>query len=156
LIPIVLTILLSSVKFAMTFPIAVLQFRFGFLETILWTNLGGLAGIYFFAFLSGEMIQLWNRTFHTKAAIAAEKPNAKKIFTRRNRRIVLIKQRYGLIGIVAATPLLLSIPIGTFLVIRYYSNFRAKFIYLISANLFWSVVYTGFYTFCDGLLAGRK
>jgi len=149
LIPIILTILFSSVKFAMTFPLAVIKFRFGFLETVLWTNVGGLAGIYFFAFLSGQLMQWWNRAFRPNAG---HKKNGKKIFTGRNRRIVSIKKRYGLIGIAATTPLLLSIPIGTFLVVRYYRHARAKFIYLVSANLFWSVVYTGFYTFFNGFL----
>jgi len=49
MINILLTILFSSVKFAMTFPVAVMQFEFSFFETILWTNMGGILGIYFLA-----------------------------------------------------------------------------------------------------------
>ena len=52
MIQIILTILSSSVKFAMTFPLAIMQFKFNFVETILWTNVGGILGIYFFAYLS--------------------------------------------------------------------------------------------------------
>ncbi len=47
----------------MTFPLAVMQFKFNFSETILWTNVGGILGIYFFAFLSEKLIAWWNRTF---------------------------------------------------------------------------------------------
>lgn len=166
---ILLTILMSAVKFAMTFPVAVMQFRFDFLETILWTNVGGLIGIYFFARVSEVLIRWWNRTFRPHRASGDGNGNSrseelisaqgnsrrKRIFTRRNRRIVRIKQRYGLIGIAATTPLLLSIPVGTFLVVRYYRTVRAKFIYLASANLVWSVIYTSFYIFWDGILFNR-
>ncbi len=149
---IILTILSSSVKFAMTFPIAILQFNFNMLETILWTNIGGILGIYFFAFLSDKVIVWWNRIFRKKRMQARAVKKEKKIFTKKNRRIIRIKQRYGLIGIALSTPFLLSIPVGTFLTIRYYRSSRIKFVYLIGSNLIWSVIYTLFYTFWDGLL----
>lgn len=149
---IILTILSSSVKFAMTFPLVIMQFEFSFVETILWTNVGGIIGIYFFAFLSDKVIAWWNRTFRKKRMELKSRGEKKKIFTKKNRRIVRIKQRYGLFGIALSTPFLLSIPVGTFLVIRYYRSSRVKFAYLIGANLIWSVIYTLFYTFWDGLL----
>lgn len=152
---ILLTILLSAVKFGMTFPLAVMEFRFGFFETILWINIGGLAGIYFFAYLSKglnrwieSMVQRWKSR---DAAPAGEKNN-RKIFTRRNRRIVRIKQRYGLIGIAATTPLLLSIPVGVFLVVRYYPRNQLRYVCLIGSNLVWSFIYTSFYMFWKDLL----
>ena len=76
----------------------------------------------------------------------------KKIVTKKNRRIIRIKQRYGLIGIALSTPFLLSIPVGTFLVVRYYRASKFKFAYLIASNIVWSVIYTLFYTFWDGVL----
>ena len=150
---ILLTILFSSFKFAATFPLVILQFDFSFLETILWTNVGGIAGIYFFAFLSGKFIAWWKRTFKRSRRDSAKKEEHKKrIFTKKNRRIVRIKQQYGLIGIAVTTPLLLSIPVGVFLVVRYYRSSRSKFFYLIASNVFWSVIYTAFYMFWDVLL----
>jgi len=136
----------------MTFPLVIIQFKFSFIETILWTNIGGILGIYFFAFLSDKVIIWWNQTFRKKRKALKSKKKEKKTFTRKNRRIVRIKQRYGLIGIALSTPFLLSIPVGTFLVIRYYRSSRVKFAYLIGANLIWSVIYTLFYTFCEGVL----
>jgi hypothetical protein len=132
----------------MTFPLVIMQFEFSFVETILWTNVGGIVGIYFFAFLSGKLILWWNRTFNRPR-------RNKKVFTKRNRRIVRIKQQYGLVGIAVITPLLLSIPVGTFLVVRYYHSSRTKFLYLIASNLFWSVIYTVFLMFWDGLLFSK-
>lgn len=157
LVQIALTILFSSFKFAATFPLVILQFDFRFLETILWTNVGGLAGIYFFAFLSEKILAWWKRTFHrSNKHVGEAEQQEKKIFTRKNRRIVRIKQKYGLIGIALTTPLLLSIPVGVFLVVRYYNTSKNKFLYLIASNLLWSVIYTSFYMFWEGLLLKRS
>ena len=164
MVQIIITILFSSVKFAMAFPLVILQFEFSFVETILWTNVGGMLGIYSFAFLSDRVISLWNRIF--KKPRKEERPEknpgedyknvrAKKTFTKRNRRIVHIKQKYGLIGIAVATPFLLSIPVGAFLVVRFYRASQKGFLYLIASNLLWSVIYTGFYIFWDGLFFNR-
>jgi hypothetical protein len=136
----------------MTFPVAVLQFEFAFLETVLWTNVGGVLGIYFFAYLSGKLLAWWNRTFKKRHSISPENSyNGKKTFTKRNRRIVRIKQQYGLIGIALSTPIVLSIPLGTFLVVRYYRTSRSKFLYLIASNVIWSLIYAAFYLFWDKL-----
>ncbi|MFH0757305.1 MAG: hypothetical protein V2B15_08465 [Bacteroidota bacterium] len=155
MVQIILTILSSTVKFALTFPLAVMQFNFGFFETLLWTNVGGITGIYFFAFLSERVITWWNRMFRKKRLASGNKNREKKIFTKKNRRIIRIKQRYGLIGIAAATPFLLSIPVGTFLVVRYYRSSKIKFTCLITSVLVWSAVYTAFYMVWDGLLFKR-
>jgi len=156
LLQILLTILFSSFKFAATFPLVIIQFEFSFVETILWTNVGGIAGIYFFAFLSGKLLSWWKRAFRrSNRKILTDEQQVKKIFTRRNRRIVRIKQKYGLMGIALITPFLLSIPVGVFLVVRYYRTSKTKFLYLISANVIWSVIYTGFYMFWEDLLLKR-
>jgi hypothetical protein len=157
LIPILLTILFSSFKFAATFPLVIIQFEFSFLETILWTNVGGIAGVYFFAFLSGKLIVWWKRIFRrSNRKILEDEQQVKKIFTRRNRRIVRTKQKYGLIGIALITPFLLSIPVGVFLVVRYYHASKMRFLYLIASNLIWSLIYTGFYMFWEELLLKRS
>ena len=157
MVEILLTILFSSFKFAATFPLVILQFDLRFVETILWTNVGGIAGIYFFAFLSEKLLAWWKRTFRRSVRHRKkDEKKEKKIFTRKNRRIVRIKRKYGLIGIALTTPLLLSIPVGVFLVIRYYNTSKYKFLYLIASNLIWSVIYTSFYMFWDELLLKKS
>jgi hypothetical protein len=156
LVQILLTILFSAVKFAMTFPVAIIQFRFNFFETLLWTNVGGIVGIYFFAFLSDKLISWWNRTFrNSRKRIQQEQTSEKKVFTKKNRRIIRIKQQYGLIGIAVTTPFLLSIPVGTFLVVRYYHSVKSRFLYLIASNLLWSVIYAVFFLFWDDIIFKR-
>jgi len=149
---IILTIFFSTFKFAMTFPLAVIQFRFSFWETILWTNVGGLIGIYFFAYLSRRIMNWWRSLFWARRESRSDRGREKPWFTKKNRRIVRIKQKYGLPGIAFFTPLLLSIPVGVFLAVRYYRHSKVKFTYLCLANVFWSVIYTGFYMFGDTLL----
>ena len=145
---ILLTILSSSVKFAMTFPLVIMQFGFSFLETVLWTNVGGLLGIYFFAYISDWLIRWWRHTFRKNKPRKKEK----KVFSGKTRRMVRIKQNYGLPGIAFTTPLLLSIPVGTFLAVRYYRTSKWKLPLLIASNLLWSVLYTLFYMFWKDLL----
>ncbi len=145
--------LISSFRFAMTFPIAILEFGFGFFKTILWTNIGGIAGILFFTHFSKGIIILWKKRikprFFPDSFMWAKKN--KKLFSKRNRRIARIKQKYGLPGIAAATPFLLSIPVGAFIIARNFRTSNSKFIWLFASNLFWSVVYSGFYLFFYGL-----
>ena len=155
MIQILLTILSSSVKFALTFPIVILQFNFSFFETILWTNVGGILGFYFFAFLSEKLIRWWNHAVRKKRPTGNPGAKKKKTFTKKNRRIVRIKQSYGLIGIAMTTPVLLSIPLGSFLVVRYYRSSRSKYLYMIASILIWSIIYTLFYTFWEDLIFTR-
>jgi len=61
-----LVIFFSSVKFALTFPYAVYTCEFGFWETVLWTNIGGILGIVFFAYLSELILDTWSKLFNKK------------------------------------------------------------------------------------------
>jgi hypothetical protein len=156
MIEIIIAILLASVKYALTFPLAVYEFKFTFFETVLWLNVGGILGVYFFAYLWDWAIRLWekyfgNRLRSLKSAYKSKKD--KKVYTIRNRRIIRIKQRYGLKGIVITTPILLSIPIGVFLLVRYYRQNKFKFLYLIASNIIWSIIYTAFYMFWVGVFS---
>ncbi|MGC9341125.1 MAG: hypothetical protein ACP5E3_00340 [Bacteroidales bacterium] len=115
------------------------------------TNTGGLLGIFLFAFLSEQLNYFWRnfivRNFQKHFRSKPYQPRQKKIFTRRSRRIVGIKSKYGLAGIAFTTPVLLSIPVGAFLVVRYFGKQTNRFFYLAGANLIWSIIYVLFYEF---------
>jgi len=151
---ILVTVLLGTVKFGMTFPLAIIEFHFGFFETIFWLNLGGAIGIFFFAYLSEYLNKQWNRWMRNRRRKKrkTEPDGRKAIFTRRNRRIIRIKQKYGLAGIAFATPILFSIPIGVFLVIHYYHTTRYKLVWMLGSNIIWSFIYTSFYFFAYSLI----
>jgi hypothetical protein len=137
-----LIIILSSTwKFAATFPVAVYLFNMSFFETIFYTNLGGLIGIVAFTFFSKGLIHLWEGFVPGKR----QGKKQRKVFTKRNRRLVIMRTRYGLPGIVFLTPVLLSIPIGTFLITKYYGSSKKIFFYFLVSNVAWSLVYTLIY-----------
>jgi len=137
-----IVILSSTWKFAATFPVAIYLFKMSFLETILYTNIGGFLGAMFFIFISKSVIRLYD-TLMSQNRRNKKKP--KKIFTKKNRRLVIIRKKYGLPGIVFLTPVLLSIPVGSFLIVKYYGEVKKAFLYLMISNAAWSLVYTLIY-----------
>ena len=135
----ILIIFSSTWKFAATFPVAVYLFKMSFTETILYTNIGGFIGIIVSLFFSKGLILLWNKIFPGKTSSRVKQ---KKKFTKSNRRLVQIKTKYGMPGIAILTPVLLSIPLGTFLTAKYYGQRKTNYLLLAISQLGWSFVYT--------------
>lgn len=135
-------IFFCSWKFAATFPVAIYVMKMSFAETLIYTNIGGIMGTLFSLFLSDTLIKMWNNYKSRKASPDKKK---RKIFTKQNRRIVRLKSKYGLLGIVALSPVILSIPLGSFLIVRYYGNKRRNILWQIMGQILWSVIYTIFY-----------
>jgi hypothetical protein len=135
-------IISSTWKFAATFPVAIFLFNMSFFETILYTNIGGIIGIIVFAFVSKGLLKLID-------LIWPGKPNRqkrpKKIFTQRNRRLIFLKNRFGLPGIILLTPVLLSIPVGVLLITKYFGRREINYLYLFAGQFLWSIIYTIMY-----------
>jgi hypothetical protein len=160
-------ILLSSVKFVLGPPLAYLDPRYNlsFAETVLYCVTGGMLGVLAFTFFSQGLTLIWHWLKHQakrifrKPAIFSEpvadipgnievkydylsKGEKPKLFTRRNRRIVKIWRSYGLFGIAAITPIILSIPIGTLVANSLESNKKRILLYMFFSTLFWSICIT--------------
>ena len=132
-------IFFASWKFAAIFPVAIVAMKMSFAETMLYTNVGGILGVFFFTYFSKTLIYLADK-------ILSKKTQKKhKLFNKRNRRIVNIKAKYGLPGIVILSPILLSIPIGSFLIAKYYGAKPINLIYLVAGQIAWSLVYCFIY-----------
>ncbi|MEL7588971.1 MAG: hypothetical protein AAGU19_19835, partial [Prolixibacteraceae bacterium] len=56
--------------------------------------------------------------------------------------LVKLRKSYGLWGIVITTPVLLSIPLGAFLLKKYYSRQKNVLAYMMISILAWSLVFT--------------
>lgn len=139
-----LIIIVSSTwKFAATFPIAIYLFNMSFLETILYTNIGGIIGIVVFSLLSKGILKLWDAYWPQKLSYTRK---SRRVFTKRNRRLILFKNKYGLPGIILLTHVLLSIPLGVFLNMKYFGRRKINYLYLLLGQFGWSVIYTLFYT----------
>jgi hypothetical protein len=149
-------VIISGIKFLFA-PFISIGYGFNYFQTVIFTTLGGIAGLLFFYYLSKWMIRLYFRLCpvvisyfggeEAKKALQesqCRKPNRKK-FTRKNKTIVNIRNKYGLFGIILLTPVLLSIPIGAFLAQKYYSKRNNILVYLSLSVLMWSFFISSFY-----------
>lgn len=153
--------IISAVKFLVA-PLVSFSFGYNYLQTIIITTIGGIAGVFFFFYLSAFLLKIFRRYWskiknffskpklHSKT-ITVEKPKriikTKKYFSRKNKFIVMTKRKYGLWGIAALTPILLSIPLGTFLANKYYRNKKSVLVSLTISVLSWSIIISSFYLF---------
>jgi ABC-type tungstate transport system substrate-binding protein len=96
-----------------------------------------------FVFLSDTLVKNYKKRKEEKKEKQQTEVPSKK-FTRKNKLIVTIKKRFGIIGISLATPLLLSIPLGCFLAVRYFKNKQEIIAYMFGSILFWSVSIASF------------
>ncbi len=103
-------------------------YGYNLLEVTLYTALGGTIGLIGFMYFSKFVLYWYKRFF----------PKKRRKFTRMNRFIVRVRQRFGLYGIAFITPPLLSIPIGTLIASSIYSNKKRVFLFLFTSILFWS------------------
>lgn len=144
-----LSVFISSAIFfgKVGMPGALILFDFNFLKVFAVTVSGGFFGNVVFTFLSSALMKWWNQ-FKDKRF------EGKKIkhFTKANRRIIRIKNRFGLVGIAALTPILFSIPLGAFLAERFYKDKSKVILYLTIWDVIWNVIlYFVYYLFYDRL-----
>jgi hypothetical protein len=127
---IILIFLTSAVKFGLGGVPAAVIAELPFFEAMTVTISGGIAGTFFFTYLSEGVLRLINRMRGSK------KPRKK--FTRMNRLIVRVKRGFGLIGLAVITPAILSIPLGCFLAVRYYPNKQQIILYMSVSVVVWA------------------
>lgn len=146
------------------------NYDFTFFETNIFAILGGMLGVWFFLYLSKWILKLYRKIrayyFHvfkrknpmfSELVVDVDAPievrydyvlknnPKKKLFTTRNRRIIKIWQGYGLIGLAALTPIIFSIPIGTFIMARFESNNKKILWYMLISITCWSLLLTSIF-----------
>lgn len=130
--------LFCTVKFAIGFPIAIHSFDMNFWESIVFGvasgTLGNIAFIYAGDFINHQIDRFIRKLRGKRPA----KP--KKIFSKKIRRFVRIKNRFGLPGLALLTPVLISIPIGNFLATRFFHNKKVVLLYMEAAVLVWTLI----------------
>lgn len=137
----------SMVKFAVA-PFIAYGMDRTFAETLIATSIGGCIGVVLFYRLSGwfmkrARIKRLHREIAIQHGMLKERP---RIFTRTNRFIVRVKHGWGLKGLAALTPVLISIPIGSIIAAKYFRHDRRTLPVLLSSVLIWSVVLSSFWT----------
>jgi hypothetical protein len=138
----IIAALIASFKFAITVPFFVIKQEYSFTESIIFGVSSGTFGIIVFMFLSSGILNFWNWFKRKTGWFKRKKP--KKVFSKKSRRWVKVKSKFGLFGIAALTPILLSIPIGCFIAMRYYKNKKKVFLYLFLAVVAWSLIFATF------------
>ncbi|HRG52708.1 MAG TPA: hypothetical protein PLL00_07725 [Bacteroidia bacterium] len=140
---IVSVFLLSTVKFVLGGVPLALTLGFSFFEAVVVTSLGGFTGVLIFVGLSDLILKKVKHLKHHKQHDVKAKKDKKK-FTRKNRLIITVKQRFGLLGIAGLTPFLFSIPIGCFIATRYFKDKQKIIIYMFASVLLWSISISSF------------
>jgi hypothetical protein len=149
--------LLATVKYVFTFPYALL-IGLSFQQTLIAVTLGGIFGFIFFYHFSGFAIKqfhhvktfLWKYSPHSvrlkfRQLIAWRKEmTGERVFSKRSRFIANFRAKYGLPGIIIASPIILSLPLGAFLLNKYYPKHKFAMPYMVLSILSWTAVFVAF------------
>ena len=148
--------LLASVKYFITLPYAML-IGLDYKQAILALLIGGIGGFLFFYYLSKPVFKGLERMtpfickimpdfVRTRYQTFCYKRSTKKpvkIFSKKRRFLVRLRNNYGFWGIIIATPFFLTIPVGAFLASKYYSKRKQTVPYMIMSIVGWAAVLSG-------------
>lgn len=149
--------LLASVKYVFTFPFALL-IGLNLEQTLVAVTLGGITGFFFFYHFSGFAIKqfhhvktlLWKyfpqsaRKFYRYLISWRKRATGERVFSKRNRFMVKFRSKFGLPGIIILSPVILSIPIGAFLLNKYYPKHRFARPFMVLSIVGWTAVFIVF------------
>ena len=149
--------LLATVKYVFTFPYAIL-IGLNFQQTLIAVTLGGIAGFIFFYHFSGYAIKqfhhvktfLWKyspvslRLKYRKIIAWRKKMTGERVFSKRARFLANFRSKYGLPGSLIISPVILSLPLGAYLLNKYYSKHKLVMPYMVLSILSWTAVFVAF------------
>jgi hypothetical protein len=119
----------SIIKFSM-FTLTAIAADLG-LGGSLANVIGGIIGIVLFTYLGtviqDNLVRRFPRQFGRK-------------FTRTTRMLVKVKQRFGLGGVAALTPIILSIPVGVMFALALTHDKKKILVSMITSILFWATI----------------
>ena len=122
--------LLSTIKFLFA-PFAGVPLNLHFYETYCAAVSGATLSAALFYFGSDRLLGYIKANKREKSVFLVKKEIVKKKFTRSNKFIVKLRMRFGKIGICFFAPLLLSIPVGSIIVAKFYGNEKKTFLLII-------------------------
>jgi hypothetical protein len=116
-------------------PACMVFFKYNFIKIFFFSMTAGITGNIVFTYLSAAIL----RTIHNYR-VKKHTIHRKRIFTRTNRRIIRIKNKFGLRGIAFIAPMFLSIPLGTFIADRFFRNKKKIILYFTVSEIFWVII----------------
>lgn len=119
-------------------PTEMFAFHFPFYKILLISIASSISSSIVSVYLSKELITLYE---YIMRKLFPNRPKKKRM-TGMNRFLIRAKRYFGIVGVSALSPLVLSIPFGTFIAIRFfgYKN-RVKTIVLMSISaVLWTII----------------
>jgi len=123
----------AIVKFVIT-PSAMIAVDYSFMDAFLTTGIGATFGLLAF-YYAGPTI------YNTVARLFRFKGSKRRIFTKRNRRIVSFKNKYGLPGLALVCGFI-SVPLAGILAGKYFKDSAKVLPALTFAFWFWAFLFT--------------
>ena len=133
---------ISALKFVFG-PTLGLAYGFNVFTTGTLTLLGAMTSVYVFTFFGDQIKNLMSRIFKAKK---------KNIFSKNNRRFVVIWKKYGIMGIAFLTPIFLTPIGGTITANALGCKKEDIFKYMWISSLFWSYTITWLLKFAKDYL----
>ncbi len=150
-------LLISGIKFFFA-PLISVGYGYNYFQTILVTSIGGILGILFFFYFSKWLTIQYSKfcpiifagftgksVDNARKILNCESAEKKKTFSSKSIKIIKLRNKFGFLGIIILTPILLSIPIGAFLAQKYYSKRRTTLLYLSISITLWSFFISSVY-----------
>jgi len=126
LLKVLSVIALSALKYVGGFALALFEFRNNIYETMIYNIAGGMIGVVFYLYLWQFVLRIYRKWFPPK-------PISGIRMSKRRRFIVRVVKRYELWIVVLITPIILSVPMGTFIASLIEKNkWKIKYMMLIS------------------------
>jgi len=113
------------------------SFWIGFMENCI----AGMVGVSVFYRLSDYFMNRAQEKRQKKIENGTAKP--KKKFTRFNKFLVWIKQKLGMAGLAAITPTLISIPLGSIVMAKFYKDSKWAYASLLISVFLWALLIGG-------------
>lgn len=119
-------------------PTEMFAFHFPFFKILIISVAASVSSSFVSAFLSEELIlgYAW-----VMRKLFPNRPKKKRM-TKMNRFLIKAKWYFGIVGVSAIAPLVLSIPFGTFIAIRFfgYRNRAKTVLYMSLSAIAWTVI----------------
>ena len=109
-----------------------------YVETVISIFVGAVISAAFFFFSAEYFMQRAQKKrikLMQEANKNGEKIAQKRVFSRMNKGVVRLKLRFGKIGICFWAPFLLSVPVGSIIVAKFYGKYSFTFLYVILGML---------------------
>ena len=128
---VVLIVIGSAFKYSWLTVFAA-ESQWGLIPAFLFNFIGGAIGVYIYTYL-GEHLRDWY--------IKKNRANGTyKVFSKRNKWIIFFRKRLGLKGIAFLSPILITLPLGTAIILTMTKEHNKVIKYMLVSCFFWTSI----------------